>query len=1165
VDHAPPRRTPRLWTALALVLAVFVAATPALSLAAARKLNGQLALGGRIAELERFDFALNRALFPGYQVSADNSTVVFLADQSTAGVFELYSAPVGGGSAPVKLNGALAPGGNVVEFAIDSSSQRVVYLADQRVDETFELFSAPIGGGSAPLPLNSFLTAEGDVSNFLLSPDGSTAIFRADRNDDEVFDLFTAPVGGGAPDVRLNDRTGLTGDVQPDFAISPDNQRVIFRFDAQQEGTFGIFSAPLTGGGSSDIGSGAGAPNFRSALDFVIAPDSQRVVYRGRNLATGNSNLFLTPVAGPVIVFFALTGFGAGSSVEGPSGADVPADDTLFPAELPYAFTPDSADVVFIADATDGLYQLHRVTATPGPGPVPAPTLLSTNVSGVRDVTNFRISPDSSRVVYRADDADNRFELSSVPRDLSSNATFLLPSPPVSNGDIFEFAITPDGSRVVYRGDFIVDERFELRSSPIDRSTNTVLLNGALAPGGDVARFAVTANGQRVLYSADQDLDGVSELYSVLATGGTATRVNSSLVNGGDVEDFVLSPNGQRAVFRADTATDEVFNLVSVPSAGPAASGVTLTDTESISGDTGAFALSPDGAYAVFVADEETDEQFELYSAALGGGPPAHLNTTLRAGGTINEFHVSPDGSRVVYAASQADPAVVDLYSVPSSGGAAVRLSSLVPGRELSGQGFAISPNGQRVVYLADQTSDDDVELYSIAIGGGSPATLNNALPPGGDITSFAISADSSRVVYVGDQNSDEVFEIYSVPLNDGSIVRLNPPLQSGRDVLGDFSCLGQRSQWDALSPSGVAPFLISPNSQRVVYCADQDADDIVELYSAPIATGSAATKLNIPPGAGGGISSFEISPDSSRVVFESSTLVAGAPQDQLYSAPLGGGSQPTLLNGPVPALSFVGQFAITPDSGAVAFTSDRGTGGQIELYATPISSGAISKRSGALVAGGSVFSFQISQDSSRLVYLADQLSDNDIELFVTQVSGDDVAFVVSDPLVANGDLLDFRLRSGNDGIVYQADQLIDEVAELFEAPFASVNPGQVRVAFLDNASTREGAGTLTLTVSLDRVSNTPVTVSYAVSGGTATGGGVDYVLAPGTLTFPAGQTQRTITVGIVDDSVAESAETIIVTLSSPTGGASLGTRSSATVTIRDNEGNEIFLPLLRR
>ncbi|HUW18085.1 MAG TPA: Calx-beta domain-containing protein, partial [Sedimentisphaerales bacterium] len=64
-------------------------------------------------------------------------------------------------------------------------------------------------------------------------------------------------------------------------------------------------------------------------------------------------------------------------------------------------------------------------------------------------------------------------------------------------------------------------------------------------------------------------------------------------------------------------------------------------------------------------------------------------------------------------------------------------------------------------------------------------------------------------------------------------------------------------------------------------------------------------------------------------------------------------------------------------------------------------------------------------------------------------------------------------------------------------------------------------------------------TVDYAATGGTATGGGVDYTLAPGTLTFLPGQTSRTISFGITNDGLPENDETVIVELSNP-GGAGL-------------------------
>jgi subtilisin family serine protease len=79
------------------------------------------------------------------------------------------------------------------------------------------------------------------------------------------------------------------------------------------------------------------------------------------------------------------------------------------------------------------------------------------------------------------------------------------------------------------------------------------------------------------------------------------------------------------------------------------------------------------------------------------------------------------------------------------------------------------------------------------------------------------------------------------------------------------------------------------------------------------------------------------------------------------------------------------------------------------------------------------------------------------------------------------------------------------------------------------------------------------VTVDYAASDGTAASGS-DYTAVSGTLSFGAGQTSRSFTIPINNDASQEASETVQLTLSNPTGGATLGAISSAVLTIVDND-----------
>src|SRR6266542_1262328 len=98
-----------------------------------------------------------------------------------------------------------------------------------------------------------------------------------------------------------------------------------------------------------------------------------------------------------------------------------------------------------------------------------------------------------------------------------------------------------------------------------------------------------------------------------------------------------------------------------------------------------------------------------------------------------------------------------------------------------------------------------------------------------------------------------------------------------------------------------------------------------------------------------------------------------------------------------------------------------------------------------------------------------------------------------------------------------------------------------------------ENAGTVPFTVY--RVSGTTgtVTVDYATVAGTAIAG-TDYTATSGTLTFADGETSKTVSLTLIDDTTYHGARSLSLLLSNPTGGATLYYPTSLTVSIQDND-----------
>jgi hypothetical protein len=495
---------------------------------------------------------------------------------------------------------------------------------------------------------------------------------------------------------------------------------------------------------------------------------------------------------------------------------------------------------------------------------------------------------------------------------------------------------------VVFIADKDTDEQVELYMADL-QGTAVTKLSSPLIAGGDVQLISLSPNLQYVAYAADQDVDEVIELYVAAIDGSDVVKVSGTMVSGGSIGSVWWAPDSSRLVYWADQDVDEAHEIYSVA---PDGSGwVKLNDALITGRSVSSPQISPDSSRVVYRADQDSDDVTELYSVPLTGGTVTKLNGPLPTNGDVLNFAISLDGTRVIYMGDQDTNDIYELYSVPTTGGARVKLSGTITTTSISIR-YEISADSNRVVYRSDQETALVFELFSVPIDGpaASAVKISGSMTTGGIVQNdIEISPDSSRVVYNADQDTNGTYEIYSVPITGpaASGVKLNKSLVSG----------------------GVVHFpsiVISTDSSRVLYLADQDTETVDELYSVPIAgPASSGVKLNNTPVNEGDVGpGFDISDDNLYVIYKGDLDTTNT--TEIYRVPLAGPASnsvklnKTFVSGGSLAKS---AFQISPDNDYVIYLADQDTDGVNELYSVPITGPASSgvKISGTLTSGGSV------------------------------------------------------------------------------------------------------------------------------------------------------------------------------------------------------------------
>src|SRR6185295_10220151 len=151
------------------------------------------------------------------------------------------------------------------------------------------------------------------------------------------------------------------------------------------------------------------------------------------------------------------------------------------------------------------------------------------------------------------------------------------------------------------------------------------------------------------------------------------------------------------------------------------------------------------GTRAIYRADQDANDVFELFSVELAGGSAVRLNAAGKS--CASDYRVTPDGQHVVYQADEDGDGLSALYAAPSDASApGIQISpSFRPG--LSAVDFELSPLSERVVYADDPDQDTIVTLFSCAIAGGAAQPLD-ATDAGMLFGRFELTSDGARVVY---------------------------------------------------------------------------------------------------------------------------------------------------------------------------------------------------------------------------------------------------------------------------------------------------------------------------------------------------------------------------------------------------------------------------------
>ena len=519
------------------------------------------------------------------------------------------AAPAQAASAVVDLSATMTDAGDVTSVEMTPDGTTVVYAADIDGGADAKLYAVQVASGTT-VRLDAITQPNRTIADFRISPDGQWVVYRADQDADNRFELFAVPISGGAAPIRISALLlNVAGDVRPDYAVTPDSSRVLYRVDRVFDESFEVLSVSLQNGGFSESLSGPLAGAQTTHEGFAVTANGQHAVFLANIDDSSTTELYSAPVLGGTLRKL---------------NPDVAIGSAGFVRD--FAVSADSARAVFVMDAdSTNVFKLYST-----PLGVAAPPAQLTRFAGAASTVSatdgFVISPDGTRVIFRTDPSVGQSELYVVPTaDGNISALHEFTAAGLFNVEALDPAFSPDGSQLLFSIDTadvgVIRELFRV---PVDATQPATKVNGPLA-GGVAGDYAFAPDGARVLFRAAQTEAGQTDLLSALLTGETVRLNPSPVGTGGDVVEFAITPDGKNALMIQDTDDDgDHDGLFMTPVAGGSARRLTPDFAGSV--DVSELMPTPSAGHLAYLADPIDPEHDRLYLTSLASptGDPIH-------------------------------------------------------------------------------------------------------------------------------------------------------------------------------------------------------------------------------------------------------------------------------------------------------------------------------------------------------------------------------------------------------------------------------------------------------------------------------------------------------------------------------------------------------------